>query len=254
MKLKKLANCLVAVCTLVSTVMLCASVNAQSAPGQAEVRGVKGTAYATPAPGAPKQAIKVGDVLKPGATVETSAAATVDLFLGKKIGILRVTENTTLVIDKFILTDTGVDKVVDVQLNVPQGTILGDVHKLATASKYEIKVPNGVAGIRGTKYRISSMGYIVLLEGTLVFVYAAPGGNPVPYTLQAPPPVYFSPIEGVKPAPEELIKEVNGQWSGALGAPEAPGGTVSPPQAPGTLGDPALENQYPYETPSPTGP
>ncbi len=220
------------------------------------MRGVKGTAYTTPSPGAVKLPLKTRDVVKAGATVETGPASTVDLFLGKSTGMLRVTENTTLVIDKFLMTDTGADTVVDVQVNVPQGTILGDVHKLATASKYEIKVPNGLAGIRGTKYRISSTGYIVLLEGTLVFVHTAPGStNAVPYTLKAPPPVYFSPIEGVKPAPKTLIEECQGQWTmlGPASAPETPGATpTAPGQSASMLGDPAVSERYPNPYPATT--
>jgi hypothetical protein len=149
--------------------------------------------------------------------------------------MVRVTENTTLALDKLTLTDTGADTVVEVQLNVPEGTILGNVEKLATASKYEIKVPNGVAGIRGTKFRISSSSLIVLTKGTLVFVYVPPGGTPMPYTLVAPPPVYFSPIEGVKPAPEELAREVEGQFK-PLGQP--PGQVGQPGRPPGQKGNP----------------
>jgi hypothetical protein len=108
-----------------------------------------------------------------------------------------LTENTTLGLDKLTLTDTGADTVVEVQLNLPEGTILGNVGKLSAASKYEVKVPNGVAGVRGTRYRISSTGYTVVLDGTVVFVYVPPNGQPTPYTLVGPPAVYFSPLEGV---------------------------------------------------------
>ena len=122
-------------------------------------------------------------------------------------------------LDKLTLTDTGADTVVEVQLNLPEGTILGNVGKLSAASKYEVKVPNGVAGIRGTRYRISSTGYTVVLDGTVVFVYVPPQGQPTPYTLVGPPAVYFSPLEGVKPAPEDLVVEVRNQFG--------PGGFLS---------------------------
>lgn len=243
----KLATSLVTISAVITTLIAGANAYAQSQPGRAEVRAVKGTAYYSPSAGAPMEPLKVGAVMGPGSTIKTGPAGTVDLFLGRSVGVLRVIENTTLGFDKLAFTDTGADTVVEVQLNLPEGTILGNVEKLSTASKYEIKVPNGVAGIRGTKFRISATGYIVLLDGTLIFVYVAPGGNPVPYTLQAPPPVYFSPIEGVKPAPEELIREVRNQ----LGGPPPPpagqiGGGTRPLDVPR---DPAVENRMSPDSP-----
>jgi hypothetical protein len=192
------------------------SLNAQTQPGKAEVRAVKGDATYMVG-GAPAQKLKVGTVLPSGSTIKTGAGSVVDLFLGNSAGTIRVTENTTLGLDKLALTDTGAENVVEVQLNLPDGTILGNVNKLSAASKYEIKIPNGVAGIRGTRFRLSSTAYAVLLEGTMVMVYVPPGQAPTPYTLVAPPAVYFSPLEGVKPAPEDLVREVQGQFGPPVG-------------------------------------
>lgn len=228
---ESIAGRLVAFGVLFAAASFVTDVSAQTQPGRAEVRAVRGSAvYSTATE--PAVPLKVGAVIPPGATVKTAADSTVDLFMGNSAGVLRVNENTTVTIDKFTITETGADTVVDVQLNLPDGTILGNVNKLAAASKYEIKVPNGVAGIRGTRFRISSTSFIVLLDGRLVFVHVPPGGQPTPYTLNAPPPVYFSPIEGVKPAPEDLAKEVYQQFAG--GPPGKPG--LLPP-----LGIPPVE-------------
>ena len=197
--------------TLFAAALLTANLYSQTQAGRAEVRAVSGQATYTVA-GGPPTPLKVGIVLASGAIVKTGSGASVDLFLGNSAGLLRVTENTTVGLDKLNLTDTGAETVVEVQLNVPEGTILGNVNKLSRASKYEIKLPNGVAGIRGTRYRCSSTSYIVLVDGTMVFVFVPPGGSPTPYTLVAPPGVYFSPIEGIKPAPPELIREVLAQF------------------------------------------
>lgn len=225
--ISSLAGKLIASATLTAVVLLSLNVSAQTQPGRAEVRAVKGSANYSIAGGAP-QPLKVGIILPSGAVVKTEAESSVDLFLGNSAGVVRVTENTTLGLDKLSLTDTGAETVVEVQLNVPEGTILNNVNKLSAASKYEIKLPNGVAGIRGTRVRCSSTGYIVLLDGTLVFVFVPPGGNPTPYTLVAPPPVYFSPIEGIKPAPEDLVREVQRQF----GREMAGGREVLPPLLP----------------------
>ncbi|MCI0744085.1 MAG: FecR domain-containing protein [Verrucomicrobia subdivision 3 bacterium] len=213
------------VATAAGMLALSLGLQAQTQPGKAEVRAVKGTATYMVG-GGPAQPLKVGTVLPSGSTIKTAAGSAVDLFLGTSAGVVRVAENTTLGLDKLTLTDTGADTVVEVQMNLPDGTILGNVNKLSAASKYEIKVPNGVAGIRGTRFRLSSTGYAVLLDGTMVFVYVPPGGNPTPYTLVGPPAVYFSPLEGVKPAPEDLVREVRGQF----GPPFTPPGP--PPRVP----------------------
>ena len=199
---------------------------ADTQPGKITVVGLKGTA-STSAPGGSPAPVKMKDIYGPGTTIKTDKASSVDLFFGKSLGTMRLEESGTLTIDKFTLTDTGADTVADVQLNLPEGTILGNVNKLSAASKYEIKVPRGVAGIRGTTLLASAAAYFVLLEGSLVYVDVPPGGNPTPYTLQAPPAVYFSPLEGVKPAPDDLVNSVRLRLPGATGA-EAAGEVVAP--------------------------
>jgi hypothetical protein len=207
---------------LIGILNLTTNSSAQTRQGRAEVRSVKGQALYS-INGGPAMQLKVGTILNPGTTIETAVGSTVDLFLGNSAGVVRVTESSTVSLDKLTITDTGADTVVEVQMNLPEGTILGNANKLSAASKYEIKIPNGVAGIRGTRYRIGSNAFIVLLDGTLVFVHIPPGGNPTPYTLTGPPAVYFSPLEGVKLAPDDLTKEVRGQFAGGPVAPP-PGG------------------------------
>jgi hypothetical protein len=219
-------------CTVVA-LSLATSLHAQTVPGQAKVRAVKGSAvYALP--GGASQPLKQGMTIASGTTIKTGAGSTVDLYLGKTAGVVRVTENTTLAIDRFNFTNTGAEPVVDLQLNLPEGTILGNVQKLSGASKYEIKLPNGVAGVRGTKFRISHTGYIVVIEGRIVFVYADPTtGKLTPYEI--PPRHYYSPVEGVKPLPENLFYEINRQIPGfAASGREAETFAVPPPEIPGT--------------------
>ena len=224
---------LLALVAIIAATALPLTLCAQTHQGKAEVRDIKGSAMYSTA-GAPMTPLKVGTVLGSGATIKTASGSVVVLFLGNSAGTVRVTENTTLTLDKLTLTDTGADTVVEAQLNLPEGTIFGNVNKLSAACKYEIKVPNGVAGIRGTKYRMSSSSYIVLLEGTLIFVYVPPADpTPRPYTMIAPPAMYFSPLEGPKPAPEDLVREVRDQLE------RGPGGwTREPAPAPVPFRDP----------------
>jgi hypothetical protein len=57
----------------------------------------------------------------------------------------------------------------------------------------------------------------VLLEGKIIFVQiGAAGSEPVPYHLNAPPAMYWSPAEGMKLAPSALTREVNNQTRSKL--------------------------------------
>jgi hypothetical protein len=51
------------------------------------------------------------------------------------------------------------------------------VKKLSASSKYEVKIPNGVAGIRGTVYMISSSGVVNVLSGSVVVAIVGSDGT-----------------------------------------------------------------------------
>ncbi len=169
--------------------------------------------------GSPARPLTAGLRLHSGATIKTGPGSVVDLFFGSSAGTLRVTENSVLALDKLTLTDTGVDTAVEVELELPDGDIYFNVNKLSKASRYEVKMPNGVAGIRGTKgsysFRPGGGGRppVVLIEGKVAFTHTPAGGGSVLHNLSAPPAVYFSVTEGVKPAPPALVAEVERQLS-----------------------------------------
>jgi hypothetical protein len=79
--------------------------------------------------------------------------------------IVRIFESTVLGVDKLTLERTGVDEVSETQLDLRAGQIMGNVKKLSAQSKYEIKLPNGVAGIRGSSYLGSSSMNWVTISG-----------------------------------------------------------------------------------------
>jgi len=218
--------------TLAAVVLLgmATQLPADTQPGKVTVVGKRGTASAS-APGGSPAPVLIKDTFGPGTTIKTDKASSVDLSFGRNIGTMRLEESGTLVIDKFTITETGADTVADIQLNLPEGTVLGNVNKLSAASRYEIKVPRGVAGIRGTTLLASAAAYFVLLEGALVYVDVPPGGNPTPYTMQAPPAVYFSPLEGIKQAPADLVNNVQERLPGrgrGQGPPPGLPGDVPP--------------------------
>jgi len=69
---------------------------------------------------------------------------------------VRLTPNTVLTVDKLMTTDTGADTVGDTELDLKKGTIFASVKKLSAASQYNIKIPNGIAGVRGTDLKITA--------------------------------------------------------------------------------------------------
>jgi len=161
------------------------------------------------------QPIKVGTVLKSGALIQTAAKSHVDIVLGGSTlagdstatgdsslasdsslapspasaatgisykpkaeqDVIRVAQDTVLALDKLSVMDTGADQVTETQLDLRSGKVFGTVKKLSATSRYEIKLPNGVAGIRGTIYTISSDGVVQVLVGSVVISWIAPDGT-----------------------------------------------------------------------------
>jgi hypothetical protein len=115
--------------------------------------------------------VRVGSQLSPNTTIRTGVGSVVDLFLGDNGPVVRVTADTEMGIDRLDSEGNGVDKVIETQLDLKNGRILGNVKKLADASKYEVKTPVGVAGIRGTEYDISANGRVHVISGVVQVVY-----------------------------------------------------------------------------------
>lgn len=147
--------------------------SAQAASGRAVVRSVKGTASYAESGGEWKP-LQNGQALAPGATVRTGVDGNVDLFLGENGPDVHLFDSTTLGLDRLNIERAGAESAVETQLNLSAGTIKGEVRKLSAASKYEVKTPNTVVGVRGTKYQISANGVVSVIEGSMVVVYINP--------------------------------------------------------------------------------
>ncbi len=173
--------------------------------GEATVVRIKGPARYTTGNNV-WQPLKVGVVLKPGTIVQTSTqkGSFVDLVIGAATGggapqpaayqpavvsslassmayqpsaeqnVVRIWENSALGIDKLTTQQTGAEEVTDTQLDLKTGHISGSVKKMSAASKYEVKLPNGVAGIRGTLFDIFAEGIIKVRVGSVVLAWVDP--------------------------------------------------------------------------------
>lgn len=147
---------------MLAAAWLLVSAAAQAAtPGAAQVKKVVGNAtYADAKGGGP---IKEGDILMQGATITTGAGSYVDLDMGVNGNALRVEADSTLSLNKLDYTKAG-ETVVNTELEVKKGAAVANViNKLSKASKYEIKTPAGVAGIRGTVLRAGATRIVCLI-------------------------------------------------------------------------------------------
>ncbi len=157
--------------------------------------------------------LKVGDVLRAGAIVQTAGGSYVDIVfsdagaavtpggvapvragagagagagggkLAARQDVIRLVADTVVAIDKLSSVDTGADKVTETQLDLRSGKLFGDVSRKSAASRFEVKIPNGVAGIRGTTFSMTADGVVSVLSGTVVIAWEPPGhpaGQPLP--------------------------------------------------------------------------
>src|SRR4051812_17919700 len=177
--------------------VLISSASAQNmAPTKAQVVRMAGRARFTTGNNV-WQPVKVGDVYGAGTVIQTDTSdkSYVDLVLGDGKGsvsseyatgpqaapitasmasyqpqseqnVVRVWGNTALGIENLATSHTGADVVSDTQLDLKQGHIFGTVKKMTAGSRYEIKLPNGVAGIRGTSYDLWSDGRFRIGSGS----------------------------------------------------------------------------------------
>lgn len=198
-----LAGCVLALATI-------PSLYAQTSDGVAKVVAKAGDArYFLPGD-SKSHDLNVGMVIKAGTIIQTASGPGnyVDIVLNNSHAVeapeatpseianysqkpmaeqdgIRLKENTVLSIDKLTVTQTGADTVTDTELDLKAGKILGTVKKLSATSKYEVKVPNGVAGIRGTIYALSASGILDVLTGAVVLAYVGPDGNVVTQVVNA---------------------------------------------------------------------
>lgn len=193
--------------------MLACAPSAISAPGsgQAELGGLLGHARYSRG-GTEFQPVARGATFQAGDVIQTAAGAAMDIDFGGAAGVVRITQSSTVVIEKWTMEGSGDD----LRLFLRDGEILGRVTRGPGKSRLEIKVDSGISAIVEGQFRLSAKGYLVLLDGKGGFVRMGSNGEPTAEVLTAPPAVYFSPADGVRPAPAELPKEVSKQWRSKL--------------------------------------
>lgn len=191
----------------------------------------------------------VGKILHEGAIVETAANSTCDLVLsGTPVPVPEVTSapqsmsmitmapdpnirgyiaykpmaeqnvilmdpDTMLAVDHLTVINTGADTVSDTELDLRAGGIFGNVKKMSASSQYIIKLPNGVAGIRGTKFHIRSDGSTECVSGVMVLSLIGPNGQPLVMVIQGG--FDYNPrtgqISNLSPSLQTILEEYSNQ-------------------------------------------
>lgn len=157
------------------------------------------------------QPLKVGAIIKSGNVVQTAPNSFVDIVINEEEtaeavvikpmsvvasssassgggggggggytpdqDVVRVLDDTYLVFDSLTATASSTDTVTETLLDLKKGSLFGSVKKQAAASRFEVKIPNGVAGIRGTTFFISASGNIACLIGSVVAAYTSATGD-----------------------------------------------------------------------------
>ena len=180
-----------------------AKANAQDVKqGVVTIVRMHGDATFTTDGGSTWQPLMLGAVLHSGAVIKTAPDATVDIVLGEKVAqvaqgggagmnnagayaaglppassgfkaavqqnVIRMMGGTELAVDKLTYSNSGAETVGDTELDLRSGKIFGNVKKISAMSKYEIKTPTGVAGIRGTDFALGADGSVICTDGSVV--------------------------------------------------------------------------------------
>lgn len=183
------------------------------------------------------QPLTVGTILRSGAVIQTSSDSLADIVLTEDMGgprrvlvgeyltyqptvrqdIVRVDSDSVLAIDKLTITETGADQVSDTQLDLRSGRIFAAVKKVSAASTFEIKIPNGVAGIRGTRFALTAYGLVSVVDGAVAIAYNTTQG-PKTETVQGGRE-YDARTGEYRELPNEIRDKMGGLYGGLPGQP-----------------------------------
>jgi len=229
---------------------------AQGMDSAAKVIRVKGPARYTTGNNV-WQPVKPGDILRAGTVIQTSTeeGSYVDLVLGdgkasvpqavsynisvpnsmaasstsfrpsSEQNVVRIWANSAMGIDKLTMMQTGAETVSETQLDLKQGRITGSVKKMSAASKYEVKLPNGVAGVRGTVYDIQAIGIVKVYIGSMVVAWVDPKTQNVTTQTVMGGQSYDAPnnqISPLSPAAMSELEETGATLLVSTGGGEAP--------------------------------
>jgi hypothetical protein len=157
--------------------------------------------------------LKPNKELDPGVKIRTGPDSYADLFVNGS-STVRIAEDTTMIIPEMFRVGPVRGADTETTLDLQNGTVLGNVKKLSANSRYEIKTPHGVAGVRGTDFEVTvktepNGGFVVTftsVTGELIVsaIVGPPGTPPTVKLLRTGES--WTPGQGeVMPTPPEII-------------------------------------------------
>lgn len=149
---------------------------AEAREGSAMVRTVSGEATMS-IDGKNWSPLKVGTVLRTGATVKTSKDAQADLFLGLNGSMLRLAGNSELTFNRLTIADSPIEPIAQTEMLLKSGRAIGSVRKLPVGSSYVIKTPKGEANVKGTVYEINAEGELIVVSGKVKYTDSTNGNE-----------------------------------------------------------------------------
>jgi hypothetical protein len=95
------------------------------------------------------------------------------------------------------------DTVSDTELDLQSGRIFASVKKLSNESKYFVKIPNGIAGVRGTLFGLGADDWCGVIKNTVWLSITDKNGNPI--TVEVGEGHQFNPGGGITPLPADVV-------------------------------------------------
>jgi len=194
-----------AIASLFFTTVFLAATHAGIQSGQVLVKAVNGPVTCSTVESVWRP-LKPGMHLARGSVARTGPDATADLILEYNGTVLRLVPGTTLEFAKLDKEQAGEDTVTETSLNLMSGAIVGSQRKLAGPSRLDIRLPGGVATIRGTEYFVRADGAVTVVSGTVTMTYNLPkaGGS---VRVAVPAGSSFNPVTGqvVPTTPDYLL-------------------------------------------------
>jgi hypothetical protein len=98
--------------------------------------------------------LRVNQELTEGTLMKSDVGADAYLQVNGLTSTVKLQESTTISLAKMLATGAGMSADTSTDLKLDVGEVLGSVRKLSANSDYQVTVPNGVAGIRGTDFAV----------------------------------------------------------------------------------------------------
>jgi hypothetical protein len=200
--------------------------------GKATVRTVHGTVEYQDQQNGAWLPVKPNMKFSAGVTIRTGADGAADISVNGTASAVRLTNATVVQIPTMYYVGSAREGDTTTMLNLQTGSVIGNVKKITANSRYEIMSPHGVAGIRGTDFRVEAIPtsdgrFKVKFDSItgVITVSAVIDGVTVTHTLTTGTSWEIG--ESVKQMRAELIQDYQSQILGLIQS-MAPGATVGP--------------------------